>query len=96
MGTISSTDARAALPDLLDRVLAGEEITITRHGEPVAVVLRPDALRWRRAEKAFVTAATVWDALEAGRAAPLLPTPGLAADRAEELIAELRMSREDH
>lgn len=37
------------MPELLDRVLAGDEVTITRHGRPVAVVVRPDALRVRRA-----------------------------------------------
>jgi antitoxin (DNA-binding transcriptional repressor) of toxin-antitoxin stability system len=34
-------EARAAFPAVVDRVLAGEEITITRHGVPVAVVVRP-------------------------------------------------------
>ena len=33
-----------------DRVGDGDEVTITRHGRPVAVVIRPDALRSRRAE----------------------------------------------
>jgi antitoxin (DNA-binding transcriptional repressor) of toxin-antitoxin stability system len=45
------SEARAALPELLDRVLAGEEVTITRHGRPVAVVVRPDSLRVRRADR---------------------------------------------
>ena len=36
------SEARAALPEVLNRVTAGEEITITRHGRPVAVVVRPD------------------------------------------------------
>lgn len=35
----SLTDARAALPELLNRVEAGEEITITRHGKPVGVLV---------------------------------------------------------
>ncbi|MGH3814617.1 MAG: type II toxin-antitoxin system Phd/YefM family antitoxin [Pseudonocardiaceae bacterium] len=33
---------------MLDRVAQGDEITITRHGQPVAVVVRPEALRTRR------------------------------------------------
>jgi antitoxin (DNA-binding transcriptional repressor) of toxin-antitoxin stability system len=41
------------LPEVLDRVERGEEITITRHGRPAAVLLRPDALRTRRAEHAI-------------------------------------------
>ncbi|MGH3246119.1 MAG: type II toxin-antitoxin system prevent-host-death family antitoxin [Trebonia sp.] len=36
------SEARATLPDVLDRVVEGEEVTITRHGRPVAVVMRPD------------------------------------------------------
>jgi antitoxin (DNA-binding transcriptional repressor) of toxin-antitoxin stability system len=45
MAVMTMTEARAALPQVLDRVAAGEEITITRRGKPVAVVLRPDIVR---------------------------------------------------
>jgi hypothetical protein len=31
--TLTVTEARSILPELLDRVADGEEITITRHGE---------------------------------------------------------------
>lgn len=36
------SEARAALPEVLNRVESGEEVTITRHGRPVAVVIRCD------------------------------------------------------
>jgi plasmid stability protein len=36
------SEARAALPEVLTRVAQGEEITITRYGSPIAVVVRPD------------------------------------------------------
>ncbi len=49
-------EARAVLPDLLSRVESGEEVTITRHGRPVAVLVRPDALRSRRARAEEVVA----------------------------------------
>jgi len=39
---LTISEARAALPEVLNRVAEGEEITITRHGRPVAVVVRPD------------------------------------------------------
>lgn len=39
MAEYSLTDARAQLPHLLDRVAAGETITITRHGQPVGVIM---------------------------------------------------------
>ncbi|MGH9223290.1 MAG: type II toxin-antitoxin system Phd/YefM family antitoxin [Acidimicrobiales bacterium] len=32
------SEARAALPEVLDRVGGGEEVIITRHGRPAAVV----------------------------------------------------------
>ncbi|HTN99093.1 MAG TPA: type II toxin-antitoxin system Phd/YefM family antitoxin, partial [Microthrixaceae bacterium] len=56
MTTISVSEARAALPDILDRVIAGEEVTITRHGKEVAILVRPDALRVRRADQALAEA----------------------------------------
>jgi len=93
MFTVSSTEARAGLPELLDRVFAGEEVTITRHGRPVAVVIRPDALRSRRADGALAVAATVEDALEAGRLAPLSSTEGLTIGRANELLGSVRAGR---
>ena len=49
MSSMSVTEARAALPDVPDRVIAGEEVTITRHGQPVAVIVRPETMRARRA-----------------------------------------------
>jgi antitoxin (DNA-binding transcriptional repressor) of toxin-antitoxin stability system len=41
------SEARAALPEVVTRAAAGEEITITRYGSPVAVVVRPDIV-WRQ------------------------------------------------
>jgi prevent-host-death family protein len=94
MSTMSASQARAALPELLDRVAAGDEVTITRHGRPVAVLVRPDALRARRAQAAMERAAAVRDALAAGRAANLPSTGGVSAARADELIADVRAGRE--
>ncbi|MGH3265069.1 MAG: type II toxin-antitoxin system prevent-host-death family antitoxin [Trebonia sp.] len=42
MAVMTISEARATLPDVLDRVAKGEEVTITRHGRAVAVVMRPD------------------------------------------------------
>ena len=38
------SEARAALPEVVNRVAQGEEITITRYGRPMAVVVRPDVV----------------------------------------------------
>jgi prevent-host-death family protein len=93
MSTISVSEARAALPELLDRVVAGEEITVTRHGQPVAVIVRPDALRTRRAERVMDMAARLHDQLHAAAERPLAARPRLSAARAEELLADVRASR---
>ena len=42
METVGSYEAKTHLPKLLERVLKGERITITKHGVPVAVLQPPD------------------------------------------------------
>jgi antitoxin (DNA-binding transcriptional repressor) of toxin-antitoxin stability system len=44
MAVMTVSEARAALPEVLTRVAQGEEITITRYGSPIAVVVRPDIM----------------------------------------------------
>lgn len=90
---MSVSQARAALPDILDRVLAGEEVTITRHGRAVAVVVRPDAIRVRRADRALADAERLRDLLDRARAARLSDAPAVSAERAEELVAQVDTSR---
>ena len=93
MVTLSVSEARAALPQVLDRVEAGEEVVLTRHGRQVAVIVRPDALRVRRAGPALEAAATIRERLEAARRSPL-PERGLSPERAEALAAEVRAGRD--
>lgn len=96
MANISVSEARAALPEVLDRVLAGEEVTITRHGKAVAVVVRPDAIRVRRADRALGDAERLRDLLAEARAIPLSDTPVLSAERAQELVASVRANRSEN
>ena len=93
MSSISVSEARATLPDLLDRVLAGEEITITRHGKPVAVVMRPDAVRVRRGGDALAEAEHLREVMDRGRTTRLDDAPSVAAERADSLVAEVERSR---
>jgi len=93
MSTMPASQARAALPEILDRVLAGEEVTITRHGQAVAVVVRPDSLRVRRADRALADAERLSDLLDRGRAARLSDAPGISNARAERLVAEVAAAR---
>ena len=93
MTSMSASEARAALPELLNRVEDGEEITITRHGRPVAVLVRPDALRVRHAEVVLGEATQIHSLLAEAAATPLPEGTGLTEQRAEDLIADIRASR---
>jgi len=92
---LNASQARARLPELLDRVEAGEEVAVSRHGRPVAILVRPDALRVRRTDAATRRAAALSEALAAARRGGEPPTGGLSGERAEELIAGIRAAR-DH
>lgn len=92
--TMTVTEARTSLPAVLDRVERGEEVTITRHGRPVAVVVAPELLRVRRADDAFAAAERLRVRMEDARLRPLSP-PVLTAEFAEELIAEIHAGRAD-
>lgn len=94
MTTMTVTEARAILPELLDRVDGGEEITITRHGQPVAVVVRPDALRFRRADVALAAADRLGEVLARGRSSKLSSQHGIEPDRADALVREVRAGRQ--
>lgn len=91
--TVTASEARATLPDVLGRVAEGHEVTITRHGKPVAVVVRPDALRVRRAEGALAAAASVADRLARARSTPLSTRPTLDERRAAELVTDIDAER---
>ncbi|MGE0879199.1 MAG: type II toxin-antitoxin system Phd/YefM family antitoxin [Acidimicrobiia bacterium] len=93
MTTMSASEARAALPEILDRVIAGEEVTITRHGQPVAVVVRADTIRVRRADRALAEAEHLRDMLARARSTPLSDAPTMNKRRADELVAEVAAGR---
>lgn len=92
MATISASVARQTLPAQLDRVEAGEEVAITRHGRVVAVLVHPDTLRSRRAPEAWSQADRIGSLLAGARREPLRD-PALTAERAEELVRGVRSSR---
>ncbi len=93
MAVISASDARTTLPELLNRVDKGEEITITRHGRAVAVLVRPDALRSRRLGPVLDDAERLDQQLTEARTRPL-SDDGLSAERADELAREVRRDRD--
>ena len=54
MERIGIYDARARLSELIERVQSGEEVVLTRHGEPVARLV-PATAGQRRSRAAAVT-----------------------------------------
>jgi antitoxin (DNA-binding transcriptional repressor) of toxin-antitoxin stability system len=95
MAMMTVSEARAALPEVLNRVAAGEEITITRHGRAVAVIVRPDIMWSRsRAEDALAEADQLHHLLEAATETDPPAGGGLTREYAEELIAAIRADRD--
>lgn len=90
---VTVTEARANLASLIDRVVAGEEVTVTRHGTAVAVLIRPESLNLRRARSALKKAALIHESLERARATPLHIRPSMSAASADALVAEVRAGR---
>ena len=93
MSTLAVSEARACLSEILDEVEAGGEVTLTRHGKPVAVIIRPDMVRVRRGTSIIEEAALLRARLIAARNAPK-PTIGLTPERAEEYVAQVRADRD--
>lgn len=46
MPTVTLAEAQANLPQLLDQLQPGEEITITDHGQPLAQVKKAERTAW--------------------------------------------------
>jgi prevent-host-death family protein len=91
--SLTVSEARAALPAVLDRVEAGEEISITRHGRVVAVVVAPEALRTRRAATTLAAASQLHDLLELGKHTVLDATAALTREQADALGGEVARGR---
>jgi antitoxin (DNA-binding transcriptional repressor) of toxin-antitoxin stability system len=94
MAVMTVSEARAALPEVLNRVEEGEEVTITRHGRAVAVIVRPDVI-WSRSRAGDVLAeAERLERMLHAAGERELPIGGLTEEYAEELIAAVRAGRD--
>ena len=79
MKTVGAYEAKTHLPRLLDEVAAGETITITKHGVPVARLVPPDGPRpdlgaiidawrdYRRREGITLAGLSIRDLIDEGR-----------------------------
>lgn len=54
MSTVGAFEAKTHLSRLLDKVEAGEEVTITRHGEPVAKLVPVKPARTKKEVDALI------------------------------------------
>jgi prevent-host-death family protein len=94
MAAMTVSQARAALPEVLNRVEEGEEITITRHGRAIAVIVRPDIL-WRRPQTGDLQAkAEQLERILQAAGEREISSGGLTEEYAEELIADIRAGRD--
>jgi antitoxin (DNA-binding transcriptional repressor) of toxin-antitoxin stability system len=94
MAVMTVSEARAALPEVLNRVEAGEQVTITRHGRAVAVVVRPDVM-WSRSRAGDLTAQAeqLERIIQAAGEREMSPG-GISIEYAEELVADMRAGRD--
>lgn len=94
MAVMTVSEARAALPEVLNRVEAGEEVTITRHGRAVAVVVRPDVIWNRPRARDVIAEAEQLERMLRAAGERELSLGGLTEEYAEELIADIRAGRD--
>ncbi|WIY83701.1 type II toxin-antitoxin system Phd/YefM family antitoxin [Propionimicrobium sp. PCR01-08-3] len=92
MTTISATVARQTLPAQLDLVEAGEEVSITRHGRVVAVLVSPEFASRHRAREAWKQADQIGEMLAQARTRPI-GDASISPERAEELVQGIYADR---
>ena len=90
MVTISASEARQTLPAQLDRVEAGGEGAIARHGRVVAILVSPQ--RTQRTRDAWQRADLISNRLAAAREQNV-PAASMSTERAEELIGDAYKNR---
>jgi prevent-host-death family protein len=95
MVEFSLSEARARLPELLDRVASGEEVHISRHGRAVAVLIDNDRWLKTKTHDVLLQARELRRQLDGARDLPI-PAPVTAGhDDADAHIDWLRGRDED-
>lgn len=93
MSTVSASEARQTLPSQLDRVAAGEEVAITRHGRVVALLVPPRPARTARTAQLWESADRLWESIVRAGREPLA-APAAGSERADELVRGIRDDRD--
>ncbi|MFL5251550.1 MAG: type II toxin-antitoxin system Phd/YefM family antitoxin [Rhodopila sp.] len=75
---ISVTDAKSQLTDLVKRAEAGDDVVLTRHGQPVARIVPIATARTPEERRAFMEAIS--------RLAAAKATPGPCAARSQDFL----------
>ena len=85
--------ARAELADLIDEVNKGNEVTLTRHGQAVARLVRADPNRTPRTEAAWAAVDALRDRMAKNAAAPFDLAGGMTAAEVDEWVEEIHRDR---
>ena len=93
MMTVSVSELRNKMKDVVERVKQGEEVEITQNGEVVSVMLHPSRLRQRVRTQNTIAADNLLQEMARLKNEPF-PEPGLSAEYAEDLIRHIRAERD--
>ena len=93
MATISVSELRSKMKDVLERVKQGEEVEITQNGEVVSVMLHPSCLQQRIRTPNTIAADKLMEEMARLKNEPF-PEPGLSMEYAEDLIRHIRAERD--
>lgn len=94
MAVYSLSDTRARLAELLTRAESGENITVTRHARPIAVIVGHDRWMKQTAQQAIVDARGLGARMDAARGEPLPAFPSDPGYDYEAHVAEIRRNRD--
>ncbi|MGL5864985.1 MAG: type II toxin-antitoxin system Phd/YefM family antitoxin [Dermatophilaceae bacterium] len=94
MTTMAVSEMRRRLREAVDLARAGEDVNLTVHGEVVAVLTHPEALRSRRRTPAVDQAGDVVARLHRARDVTGPVRTGIARRRATAQVAEIRTGRD--
>ena len=91
--TMTVSEARTALTQILGRVLAHDEVPTKRQGETVAVDIGNETLRSCRGSRRHRASDEVPDLIASSRRVRLDPRGGLSEQRADLLVADVQAAR---
>lgn len=93
--SVPVSQARSELPKILGMIQDGEEVTLTRHGRPVAVIVRPDTLRVRRTREVDAIARELAESMISAASIPIDDAPLVDAVSGNDLLRTLAENRTD-